>query len=241
MPTRRLTRRPREADEYEGEDEGTRPRLRRQHDQPRDSGNRRGEDDASLRVGTVNKGWGGYANTKANAPKNYTEYYRVSDDEQVILFLEDAPYASFFMHWADWMPQGKRKSFVCPRPEPCPLCELGENPQARIRFNILDMHSDPPVHTTFECGITVTEYLDKYVHDNGPLSGTYFAIQMTGKKQNRRTQMHAVKVRDLDEDWGVKALTKDEIAAYDNKLWDDDSVTRSTQAELELVAEEYNK
>jgi hypothetical protein len=241
MPTRRLIRRPREAEEYDDaeEPEGARTRLRRQPDQQPERGSRRGDDDGDLRVGTVNKGWGGYHNTKANAPSKFTDYYRVEDDEQVILFLEDAPYASFLMHWADWMPRGKRQSYVCRRPEPCPLCEI-EDPQARIRFNILDLKPDPPVHKTFECGITVAEMLDKFTKDNA-LGGSYFAIQMTGKKQNRRTQLRPVKVRDLDEDWGVTALTKEQFESYDKKLLDESSVTKSTPDELEAVAEEYTK
>jgi hypothetical protein len=180
------------------------------------------------------------ATVKANAPTQFTQYYRVDDEEEIILFLEDGPYASFLMHWADWMPKGKRKSYVCPRPEPCPLCELGEDPGARIRFNIVNMAVEPPKHETFECGITVAETLDKYTKE-GPLGGRYFAIQMTGKKGGRRMQLRPIKVRDLEEDWEVTALTKEQIALYDKKLWDEDSVTKSTQAELQAVAEEYNQ
>ena len=240
MPTRRLTRRPREADEYEEEEEEARPRLRRHQDQQPERGSRRGEDDDDLRVGTVNKGWSGVATVKANAPTQFTQYYRVPDDEQIILFLEDGPYASFLMHWADWMAKGKRKSYVCLRPDECPICELGEDPQARIRFNILNMATEPPKHETFECGITVAETLDKYTQDDS-LGGSYFAVQMTGKKNNRRTQLRPIKVRDLKEDWRVEPLTKDEIAAFDKKLWDEDSVSKSTRAELEAVAEEHNQ
>ena len=98
--SRRVLRRPRPAEEY-AEEEVPR-RRRQQHDD-------NGSDDSDLTVGAVRAGWGGFANTKANAPSKWAKLYKVPDEEQLIMFLEDGPYASFNMHWADWMPRGQKQ------------------------------------------------------------------------------------------------------------------------------------
>jgi hypothetical protein len=155
------------------------------------------------------------------------------------MFLEDGPYASFLMHWCDWVPRGQRMSYVCLQ-EDCPLDEVDPKPTARVRFNILDCGGDTPILVTFECGVSVTDTLDKYAKDE-PLAGRYFAVQMTGVKNNRRTQIRPVKVRDLKEDWDFNPLTDAEIAKFDDKLWDDESLEVSTRPELQKVADAFTE
>lgn len=181
----------------------------------------------------VAKGWEGYRRTKANAPSKWSKLYKVQDEEQLIMFLEDDPYASFLQHWCDWVPKGHKMSYICSQ-DNCPLDDI-DTPTARVRFNILDLQGDVPQLSTYECGMTITDTLDKYAR-NEPLSGRYFAISMVGDK-TKRTQIRPVKVRDLEEDWDFKALTEDEIAKFDSKLWDDSSLERSTRAELQEVAD----
>jgi hypothetical protein len=232
MPeTRRLQRRPRAAEEYEEGEEEERPRLRRnQEERPqRHSG---ADDDSDLTVGPVAVGWGGYHRTKANAPTKWATLYKVPDEEQLIMFLQDGPYASFNMHWCEWMPRGQKQSYVCMRPEECPLCEI-DDPSSRIRFNILDLHGDEPILTTYECGITVAETIAKYQ----PIEHQYFAICMFGPKKQRRTQIRPVKARDLIEDWDTKPLTDEQIHSFDRKLWDASAVDRSTRAQLQEIAD----
>jgi hypothetical protein len=157
----------------------------------------------------------------------------VPDEEQLIMFLEDGPYASFLQHWADWVPKGHKMSYICSQ-QNCPLDDI-DTPTARVRFNILDLSGDLPILNTYECGMTITDTLDKSTK-NEPLGGRYFAISMVGDK-TKRTQIRPVKVRDLEEDWGFQALTDDEIAKFDTKLWDESSLERSTDKELQEVAD----
>lgn len=227
MP-RRLVRSPRRAEEYEEE----RPRRRLQtvpHSDP-PSSRSRADDDSDLAVA---KGWEGYRRTKANAPSKWTKLYKVPDDEQLIMFMEDGPYASFLQHWCDWVPKGHKMSYICPQ-EDCPLDEV-DTPVARVRFNILDLQGDTPLHVTYECGMTVTDTLDRY-SKNEPLAGRYFAITMVGDK-TKRTQIRPVKIRDLEEDWQFKPLSEEEIAKFDVKLWDESSLERSSRKELQEVAD----
>jgi hypothetical protein len=228
MP-RKLIRSPRRAEEYEQEEEPPRRLLQR------DRGDRRkdeADDDGDLAVG---KGWGGYRRTKANAPSKWSSLYKVPDEEQLIMFLEDDPYASFLQHWCDWVPRGQKQSYICLQ-EDCPLDDIDPNPSARVRFNILDLAGDQPRLTTFECGMTVTDILDEDAQKES-LSGRYFAVSMKGPKNSRRTQIRPVKVRDLEEDWSFAPLSEEEIAKYDSKLWDASSLEKSTRKELQQIAD----
>jgi hypothetical protein len=221
MP-RRLVRTPRQAEEYEEEQPR---RLRRQQ-----ATDRSAEDDAGLAVA---KGWSGWQRTKANAPSKFSKLYKPPDEEEIILFLEDDPYASFLQHWCDWVPKGRKMSYICSQ-DNCPLDDV-DTPTARVRFNILALSGDVPVHWTYECGMTITDTLDKYAK-NEPLGGRYFAISMVGDK-TKRTQIRPVKVRDLQEDWNIKPLSEADIAKWDNKLWDVTSLETSTREELQEVAD----
>lgn len=235
---RRLTTRPRPAEEYDedpAEEEAPAPRrLRRE--EPSTTKADEADDDTGLAVA---KGWGGYRRTKANAPSQFTKLYKVDDDEGLIMFLEDGPYASFLQHWCDWVGRGQRMSYVCLQ-EDCPLDEVDPKPAARVRFNILDCGGDTPILVTFECGVSVTDSLDKWAQDE-PLAGRYFAVQMTGSKNNRRTQIRPIKVRDLKEDWDFDPLSEKDIAKYDDKLWDETALDVATRAELRKVADAFNE
>ena len=227
MP-RRLVRSPRQAEAYEEEE---RPRrLHRDRGRSAPPEKETADDDSDVAVA---KGWEGYRRTKANAPSKWSKLYKVPDEEQLILFLEDDPYASFLQHWCDWVPKGHKMSYICSQDD-CPLDEV-DTPTARVRFNILDLVGDLPELRTYECGMTITDTLDKYAK-NESLSGRYFAISMVGDK-TKRTQIRPVKVRDLEEDWNFKPLSEEEIAKFDSKLWDDSSLERSSRKELQEVAD----
>jgi len=155
------------------------------------------------------------------------------------MFLEDEPYANFLMHWCDWVPRGSRMSYVCLQ-DNCPLDSVDPKPQMRVRFNILDCGGDVPIHVTFETGMSVTESLNDWAEDE-PLAGRYFAVQMTGKKNNRRTQIRPIKVRDLEEDWDFSPLSEADIEKFDDRLLDDASLDVSTRDELQKVADAFNE
>lgn len=242
MPETRRLLRPPTAHSNEEED---RPRHRLRREEPptrlrRSASNDRHDDDADDDAGlAVAKGWSGYRRTKANAPTQFTKLYKVLDDEQIIMFLEDEPYANFIQHWAEWMPRGQKMSYVCLQ-ENCPLCDVDPKPVARVRWNILDCSGDTPLLVTYECGTSITDMLNEYAKKE-PLTGRYFAVQMAGSKNNRRTQIRPVKIRDLKEDWEFSALTEEQIAKFDTRLWDESSIEVDSRAELQKVADAYSE
>jgi hypothetical protein len=240
VPEPRKLIRPRPADDYdETPDEPRRLRREEPEDETPDRTTHThsdANDDTGLAVG---KGWSGYRRTKANAPSPWTKLYKVADEEKIIMFLEDGPYASFLQHWCEWVPRGSKQSYVCLQ-DNCPLDEVDSKPQARVRFNILDCQGDTPIHITFECGVTVTESLEEYSGDE-PLSGRYFAVAMKGPKNSRRTQIRPIKMRDLKEDWQFQPLSRDDITKFDSKLLDDTALEISSRAELRKVADAFNE
>jgi hypothetical protein len=228
-PNRRLTIRPRPAEDYD-EDRSQPRRLRREDNEA--------DDDQGMQVNPVARGISGYKRTKANAPSPFTKFFRVESDEKLIMMLEDQPYASYLMHWCEWVAKGQRMSYVCL--QPCPLDEVDPKPQTRIRWNILDCSGDTPLHVPYECGTSVTDMLIEWGEDE-PLSGRYFGVQMKGAKNNRRTQVRPVKIRDLKEDWEFDPLSEDTIAKFQEHLFDSSSITVSTKDELRKVADAYNE
>jgi hypothetical protein len=236
MPEPRRLHRPQLA---ESEEEAPR-RLRRERDEEEPRSRRPGRSEADDDTGlAVAKGWSGYRRTKANAPSPWTKLYKVENEEKIIMFLEDGPYASFLMHWAEWVPKGQKMSYVCLQ-DRCPLDAVDPKPQARVRFNILDCQGDQPIIVTFETGVSVTEMLEEYAEDE-PLSGQYFAVAMKGPKNAKRTQIRPIKIRDLKDDWEFVALTEDEIEAFGSRLLDDTSLEINTRAELQKVADAFNE
>jgi hypothetical protein len=238
-PQKRRLVRPRPAEEYDETPVEPRRRLRREAPEPaKPRRTAPAHDDADDDRGlAVAKGWGGYRRTKANAPSQFTKLYKVPDDEGLIMFLEDGPYASFLQHWCEWMPRGSRLSYVCLQ-EDCPLDDVDPKPAARVRFNVLDCGGDTPILVTFECGMSVTEALEEYSQDE-PLSGRYFAAAMRGPKNSRRTQVRPIKIRDLKEDWDFDPVSEEEIAKFDERLWDETSLDVATRAELQKVADAF--
>ena len=237
--------RPKPADAYDEEPVEPRRRLRRDEDEPEEARSRlrsnrphhsKADDDAGLAVA---KGFSGYARTKANAPSPFTKLYKVPDEEKIIMILEDEPYVSFLSHFCEWLPRGQKLSYVCLQ-DKCPLDEVDPRPQLRVRWNILDLRGDVPVHYPYECGIGVADALVEYSEDE-PLSGRYFAVAMKGPKNSRRTQIRPIKVRDLGEDWGIEPLSKSDIAKFDNRLLDETSLEINTRAELRKVADAFNE
>ena len=145
----------REEEEYEMEEKPARRRGRRRDveefvegrkdSRRRNRGTSRDEDedyDEETGTGTVSSGWGAVKKNKA-ATSSFPEQFKVGDDEILIAFLEEGPFATYLEHFLNELPQGQRKSFVCHEKGDCPLCDmLGDKPASRAAFNVVDF-TDP--------------------------------------------------------------------------------------------------
>jgi hypothetical protein len=145
----------------------------------------------------VRSGWAGVEQTKV-VDSAYASRLTVTDDPQIIKFVEDAPFASWRQHWIERTGQ---KSFVC-LGEDCPLCNAGNKPSSRFAFNIaLLAEGEEPVLKSFEIGPRVIDQLKNFHTDprTGPLSKHYWAISKTGKGATTATSHQLVKDRDLED------------------------------------------
>ena len=101
----------------------------------------------------IKRGWGA-ADRVQEASSPYAQRFKVTEDTQVIKFLEDEPYASFRTHWIDGR-QGQ-KSFVCLHDDPngCPLCDAGNRPSTKFAFNIAVLsNEEEALVKSFEVGV----------------------------------------------------------------------------------------
>lgn len=187
----------------------------------------------------VRGGWGSVDAVK-NADSPFAQRLKVSDDPQIIKFLNDEPYASWRQHWVERQGQ---KSFVCIADfdeKGCPLCDAGSRPSIRIAFNVaLLIPGEEPVLKSYEVGPRVIDQLKNFHTDprTGPLSKNYWAVSKTGKGATTATAHQPVKERDLEE-WGLTNIDDAQIKELINKAYTADIISVPSRKDLLDVANE---
>lgn len=183
----------------------------------------------------VRSGWGGAEQTKY-AESDYASRLKVTDDPQIIKFLEDAPFASWRQHWIE---RSGQKSFTC-LGDDCPLCGAGSKAAARFAFNVALLSGDEePTLKSFEIGSRVIDQLANFHKSErtGPLSKHYWAVSRTGKGATTVTNLQMVKATDL-EDWGIEPLSKDDLSALTAEKYTDEIISVPKRKDLVRIAEE---
>jgi hypothetical protein len=199
------------------------------------------EEDAPEEVSrkVIKRGWGAAERVqKASSP--YAQRFKVTEDTQIIKFLDDEPYASFRTHWIDGR-QGQ-KSFVCLHDDPngCPLCDSGSRPSTKFAFNIAVLNNEEElIVQSFEVGVRLIDQLKNFHLDprQGPLSKNYWAVSKTGKGPQTQTLLQMVRERDLEE-WNLRAFTEDDFAVLKNNSYGPDIIQIPTRTELLEIATE---
>lgn len=175
------------------------------------------EDDDEDKVAKANasrvikSGWAA-ADRLKNADSLYAQRLRVTDEQIIIKFLEDAPYATYKQHWVE---RSGQKSFTCIADiddRGCPLCKAGNRPTMRFAFNVALMSKDGDHSVkSYEVGLRVIDQLKNFDQDprQGPLSKHYWAVNRSGKGATSATNHQMLRDRDL-EDWETNPLTDSE-------------------------------
>lgn len=183
----------------------------------------------------VRSGWAGAEQTKV-ADSDYASRLKITDDPQIIKFLEDAPFASWRQHWIERTGQ---KSFTCLGDE-CPLCNAGSKPSSRFAFNVALLgDGEEPTLKSFEIGARVIDQLKNFHNEprTGPLSKHYWAVSKTGKGATTVTNLQLVKERDLEE-YGLEALSADQMDELVSSKYTDDIIAVPKRKDLVRIAEE---
>jgi hypothetical protein len=187
---------------------------------------------------TIQSGWGAAASAlkPQKASGEYPTDFRVTDQAQLVRFLEDEPFAVYELHWVER--EGK-KSFVCSGDE-CPLCTIaGDKPRAKFAFNVLVLSDETPTVQILTAPITFARQLQAANEDprRGPLTKYYWAISRQGTGQQTQYTLDRVRATDLAEEW---ELDSDEIDALASKSvsYDKSAIYVSPDEELLKVAKQ---
>lgn len=199
----------------------------------------RTESDEPVRK-VVRSGWGSTDRSTTSGEGDYAKRLKVTEDIQIIKFLEDAPYARYRQHWVERKGQ---MSFTCiadaETSTTCPLCEAGNRPSWRFNFNVVLLTpGEDPVLRSYEVGARVIDSLKNF-NDHpamGPLSKHYWTVSRSGKGATTSTNHQMVREADLEE-WGLEALTKDALNHFSGNAYTDDIIrtpSRKTLVEIAL-------
>lgn len=187
----------------------------------------------------VRGGWGAVDAVK-NADSPFAQRFKLSEEPQIVKFLNDEPYASWRQHWIERQGQ---KSFVCIADfdeRGCPLCDSGNRPAVRIAFNVaLLIPGEEPVLKSYEVGPRVIDQLKNFHNDprTGPLTKHYWSISKTGKGATTATSHQLVKERDLEE-WGIDSITESGLKDLISKSYTADIIAIPERKLLLSVADE---
>jgi hypothetical protein len=219
-------------------DDGNGPRPTKLSAAKKGGAARRRQVDAS---GLNKPGWG-----EGIDQNEFTRNFRPkADSETVIKFLDPLPYANVLIHWLDEKdrPQGRR-SFPCLGDEgDCPLCALGDSPNAEHRFNIIVISDVEPVHYSFTPSKTVYNKIKAFAQSprTKPLPRRYYLLAREGStKTNTRYELTDYR-RDEDviDDYPDYYLpSPDEIDAIEKYTQEDFEKEVVSFEELEEIARE---
>jgi hypothetical protein len=184
-----------------------------------------------------------------DSTSSFAQAFKLTEQIQVIKFLEDDAYASYTRHWIERMtPTGRaNRSYNCLKnwkkggvPMACPLCEVGDKPQAVVAFNIA-LIGDDGVATlkTFDCGPKLYGIVENYARDPkvAPLSKGYFLASRSGKQGTVNYQLVPIKAHSLTDDYDIDPPSDVELKALG--LYDMEGVlTMPKTKDLEGIAAE---
>lgn len=188
------------------------------------------------------RGWSAGEETQQST-SNFAQSFRLTEQQQVVKFLEDDPYVNYTRHWIERStPTGRQsRSYTCLKTfkQVCPLCEAGDKPQAVSSFNIAVIGDDGvPMLKSWDCGPKLFGILKGHAGDPkvAPLTKGYFLASRTGKMGTVNYQVIPIKPRSLEEDYEIEPPTQAELDRLDK--WDRDVVSRPKTKDLEAVAAE---
>lgn len=191
----------------------------------------------------VKSGWGSADRTTGGSGDEFAKRLKVTEEVQIIKFLDDAPYARYRQHWVERKGQ---MSFTCiadvESRTNCPLCEAGNRASWRFNFNVVLLTpGEDPVLRSYEVGARVIDQLKNF-NDHpamGPLPKHYWTVSRSGKGATTATNHQMVKAGDLEE-WGLQPLSKDLLEHFSSTAYDDSIIRTPSRKTLAEVALEIN-
>lgn len=190
----------------------------------------------------IKRGWNA-AESIVSADSSFAQRLKIGEDEVIVKFLEDEPYAVFRQHWIE---RSGQKSFTCIAdldPKGCPLCDAGSRPSSRFNFNVaLLMEDGEALIKSYEVGARVIDQLKNFSIDprQGPLVKHYWAISRSGKGARASTNHQMIRERDLEE-YNLQPLDDATLASLRSQAYDASIIQIPTRkALLDVVKEDLD-
>jgi hypothetical protein len=203
-PTKRAAPRPRPVDEDEYDESPVEADVEEDGDE--ETANRR----SALRE-HIRPGWTA-GQKEMEASSSFAQAFKPEEKVKAIKFLDDQPYASFRRHWVERTTKEGRitRAYTCLETigEECPLCEIGERPQAVSAFNVAECGDDGQVLLrSWDVGPRLFQTLKGYANDPriGPLTKGFYVVSKTGKKATTSYNVIPVRASMLEEDYDIPA------------------------------------
>lgn len=254
MPTKRAARQiPRQDDNYMAEDDEDEPTPTppRKRAAPRPPAAEQDDDDDDEEVEGIESGirrGNSAARAIIDSTSSFAQAFKLTEQIQVIKFLEDDAYANYLRHWVERMtPTGRaNRSYTCLKnfkkggvQLDCPLCDAGDKAQAVVAFNIA-LIGDDGVATlkTFDLGPKLFGIVENYTRDPkvAPLTKGYFLASRSGKKGTVNYQLVPIKPHSLSDDYDIDPPSPEELKALG--LYDMSIITMPKKKDLEGIAAE---
>lgn len=170
-------------------------------------------------------GWDAFKSTRAASGGGggiqKEDWWKPSEDESLVKFLDDEPFAAYFDVWVP----AKNRSYSTLNADNPLSTKMELRPSPRAVFNILVFEptgepKDGVVPGRWEsrvlrAAVTLGDKI-RAMHEHerhGPIDKHFWEITAAGTKKNYTVNMVPVKVDDLLEEWGVRPPTDEEFAA----------------------------
>jgi len=170
----------------------------------------------------------------------YAQYLKLTENAQIIKFLDDAPYANYARHWVQ-RANGKR-SYVCLGSvgKECPLCSVDPRPQNVSSFNVALVAADGVLLKTWDAGTKVFNSLQGVANnsDDGTLTSGFYKVYRSGEGPTASVQISEISERALVDKYGIDVPSEADLRAVGK--YDADTITVLSAKELAEVAAEIS-
>ena len=191
----------------------------------------------------IKGGWG-ESQKQMDSTSQWAQAFQPDEKLVACKFLEDKPYAAYRRHWIERMNSEGQKSkrpFTCLLSfnKPCPLCEIGDKPQAVSCFNVGICDENGSVNLkSWDVGARLFNVLKAYAADPkvAPLTKGFFLVNKTGKKGGAQYNVVPVKATALEEDYDIPVPAQETLDAL--TLYTVEVVEVPTTKQLREIADE---
>jgi len=196
------------------------------------------------------------AQKQMDSTSDYAQTFKPDENTQFVKFLDDLPYVNFKRHWierASTTP-GKRnvRAYTCLKSfdgKDCPLCKIGEKPQAVAAFNIAIIGDDGQLLLkSWDAQPRIYNVLKAYSNDAkiAPLTKGFFMVSKSGAGGRGGTVQYnisPIRASSLEEDYDVTVPDQaefDAIERYTPEIISVPTVKELRDLAAELADEDYD-